>query len=407
MHEVSIPCTLYRGGTSRGLLFLEEHLPYPRDVLSRILLRIFGSPDVRQIDGAGGATSLTSKALIIGLEPTADADVRMTFGQVGVTVATVDWGGNCGNMTTAVGPFAIECGLVPATEPITTVRIRSVNTGLFVRAHVPVRGGRVCTHGDYPLPGVPGTGARIDVEWLNPGGSTTGRLLPTGHCVDRLSLADGRHIDTSIVDAGNPVVFCDASVVGMEGTVLPAALEARVDVMQTLEEIRSIAAELIGIVPDRAVATQRSPGLPKVAFVAPPAQYLSTSGNVIMKEAHDLHARLLSMQTAHRAYAAAASISTAVAARVPGTIVHACACRHPDDPNIVRIAHPAGVMEVKIHLRTDDGGAGAGDPAEPHVLSATLGRTARRIMSGVAWVPEDLLVHSSATSSDFRHVQKM
>ena len=405
MHEVSIPCTLYRGGTSRGLLFLEEHLPYPREVLSRILLRIFGSPDVRQIDGAGGATSLTSKALIIGPEPTSDADVRMTFGQVGVTVATVDWGGNCGNMTTAVGPFAIECGLVPATEPITTVRIRSVNTGLLIRAHVPVRDGRVYTHGDYSLPGVPGTGARIDVEWLNPGGSTTGRLLPTGHCVDRLSLADGRHIDTSIVDAGNPVVFCEASVVGIGGTVLPAALEARPDVMQTLEEIRSIAAELIGITPDRNVATQRSPGLPKVAFVAPPAEYLTTSGEVIMEEAHDLHARLLSMQTAHRAYAAAASISTAVAARIPGTLVHACASRNPDGPSIVRIAHPAGVMDVKIHLRTDD--RGAGDPAELRVLSATLGRTARRIMSGVAWVPGDLLVHSSATSSDFRHVQKM
>ena len=405
MHEVSIPCTLYRGGTSRGLLFLEEHLPYPREVLSRILLRIFGSPDVRQIDGAGGATSLTSKALIIGPEPTSNADVRMTFGQVGVTVATVDWGGNCGNMTTAVGPFAIQCGLVPATEPITTVRIRSVNTGLLIRAYVPVRDGRVCTHGDYSLPGVPGTGARIDVEWLNPGGSTTGRLLPTGHCVDRLSLADGRHIDTSIVDAGNPVVFCEASVVGIGGTVLPAALEARPDVMETLEEIRSIAAELIGIVPDRSVATPRSPGLPKVAFVAPPAEYLTTSGEVIMQEAHDLQARLLSMQTAHRAYAGAASISTAVAARIPGTLVHACASRNPDDANIVRIAHPAGVMDVKIQLRTDE--SGAADPAALHVLSATLGRTARRIMSGVAWVPEDLLVHSSATSSDFRHVQKM
>ena len=383
MHDISIPCTLYRGGTSRGLLFLEEHLPYPREVLTRILLRIFGSPDARQIDGAGGGTSLTSKALIVGPESTSDTDVRMTFGQVGVAVGTVDWGGNCGNMTTAVGPFAIESGLVPAAEPITIVRIRSANTGLLVRAHVPVRDGRVFTHGDYSLPGVPGTAARIDLEWLDPGGSTTGRLRPTGRSVDRLVLADGRRIEVSIVDAGNPVVFCEASALGTPGSVLPDALEAQPEVMRTLEEIRSIAAELIGIVRDRTVATGRSPGLPKVAFVAPPAAYETTSGQVIPKEAHELHARLLSMQTAHRAYAAAAAISTAVAARVPGTIVHACASKNPGDPNVVRIAHPAGVIDVKLHLRT--GGS------EPHVLSATLGRTARRIMSGAAWVPGELL----------------
>lgn len=383
MHDISIPCTLYRGGTSRGLLFLEEHLPYPRDVLAGILLRIFGSPDARQIDGAGGGTSLTSKALIVGPESASDTDVRMTFGQVGVTERIVDWGGNCGNMTTAVGPFAIECGLVPATEPITIVRIRSVNTGLLVRAHVPVRDGRVSTHGDYSLPGVPGTSARIDLEWLNPGGSTTGRLLPTGRRVDRLVLADGRQLDTSIVDAGNPVVFCEASALGTPGTVGPDALEAQPEVMRTLEEIRSIAAELIGIVPDRTSATRRSPGLPKVAFVAPPAVYQTTNGAVITQEAHDLHARLLSMQTAHRAYAAAAAISTAVAARISGTIVHACASTNPEDPNVVRIAHPAGVFDVKISLQADD--------AEPHVLSATLGRTARRIMSGVAWVSGELL----------------
>jgi 2-methylaconitate cis-trans-isomerase PrpF len=386
MHDISIPCNLYRGGTSRGLLFLEEHLPYPRDVLAKVLLRIFGSPDVRQIDGVGGGTSLTSKALIVGLERTPDTDVRMTFAQVAVAAATVDWGGNCGNMTTAVGPFAIECGLVPAVEPITVVRIRSVNTGLLVRAHVPVRDGRLLTHGDYSLPGVPGTAARIDLEWLNPGGSVTGRLLPTGRPVDRFVLADGRQIEVSIVDSGNPVVFCDASALGATGTELPAQLEAQAAVMQTLEEIRSIAAELIGIVPDRTVATQRSPGLPKVGFVAPRAAYRTTNGEVIPVDAHDLHARLLSMQTAHRSYAGAAAISTAVAALLPGTIVHACT--DPAHPNIVRIAHPAGVMDVEVDLQTGD--------SEPRVQSAKIGRTARRIMSGVAWVPADLLREGEA-----------
>jgi len=383
MHDISIPCTLYRGGTSRGLLFLEEHLPYPREVLARILLRMFGSPDARQIDGVGGGTSLTSKALIVGREPTSETDVRMTFAQVGVTVGTVDWGGNCGNMTTAVGPFAIESGLVAAVEPITTVRIRSVNTGVLVRAHVPVRDGQVLTLGDYSLGGVSGTGARIDLEWLEPGGSTTGHLLPTGRSVDRVVLADHRQIDVSIVDAGNPVVFCEASALGLTGTELPLAVEAQPGVMQALEEIRSIAAELIGIVPDRTVATRTSPGLPKVAFVAPRAAYRTTTGEAVTTEAHDLQGRLLSMQTAHRSYAGAGAICTAVAALLPGTIVQGCASRNPADPQTVRIAHPAGVMAVDVNLQTVD--------SEPHVVSARVGRTARRIMSGVAWVPGSLV----------------
>ena len=348
MPDIQVPCTLYRGGTSRGLLFLEEHMPYPREVLAKMLLRMFGSPDPRQIDGVGGATSLTSKALIVGPDPSPDADVRMTFAQVGVAVPTVDWGGNCGNMTTAVGPYAIESGLVAAVEPVTIVRIRSVNTGALVHAHVSVRDGRVLEKGDYAIAGVPGRAARIDLEWLNPGGTTTGRLLPTGRAIDRLALADGRLIDTSIVDAGNPVVFCEASALGLAGDESPAAIEAQSVVMQTLEEIRSIAAELIGVVPDRAVGTRTSPGLPKVACVAPRSDSRTSNGEAIPIEAHDLHARLLSMQTVHRAYGGGAAICTAAAALVPGTIVHSCRSTNAADPNTVRIGHPAGVMDVHV-----------------------------------------------------------
>jgi len=383
MPDVSIPCVLYRGGTSRGLLFLEEHLPYPREVLAPIFLRAFGSPDLRQIDGIGGGTSLTSKALIVGPERTSDADVRMLFAQIGVAAPTVDWGGNCGNMTAAVGPFAIEAGLVPAVEPVTIVGIRSVNTGVLVRAHVPVRGGRVVTEGEYVIAGVAGTAARIDLEWLHPGGSTTGRVLPTGRPRDRFLLADGREVDVSIVDAGNPVVFCAASALGLTGTELPPTIESHPGVMRTLEDIRSIAAELLAIVPDRASATRISPGMPKVAFVAPCAMYRTTAGDTLAADTHDLQARLLSMQTAHRSYAGAGSISTAAAARISGTVVSECASRAADDPDTVRIAHPAGVMDVRISMR--------GGGAEPQVLSATVARTARRIMSGAVWVPADLV----------------
>ncbi len=387
MPDIAIPCTLYRGGTSRGLLFLEEHFPYTRDVASAILLRAFGSPDTRQIDGVGGATSLTSKAIIVGAEPAADADVRMLFAQVGVAVATVDWGGNCGNMTSAVGPFAIDSGLVPVVEPVTTVRIRSVNTGSLVHAHVLVRDGRVLTEGDSVIAGVPGTAAGIDLEWLEPGGSTTGRLLPTGRPRDRFVLSGGREIDVSIVDAANPTVFCAASAVGLTGTELPAALESAREAMQWLEEIRSIAAEVLAIVPDRAAATRVSPGLPKVAFVASRAAYRTTAGDTLAAETHDLHARLLSMQTAHRSYAGAGSICTAVAARLPGSVVHECATAAADQPELVRIGHPAGVMAVRVRMRGTD--------SDPEVLSATVSRTAHRIMSGAVWVPASLATPAS------------
>ena len=383
MADVSIPCALYRGGTSRGLLFLEQHLPYSRDVLAPILMRAFGSPDARQIDGVGGGTSLTSKALIVGPERTGNADVHMLFAQVAVAAPTVDWGGNCGNMTAAVGPFAIDAGLVPASDPVTVVTIRSLNTGTFVKAHVPVRGGRVCTEGDYAIAGVRGTAARIDLEWLEPGGTTTGRVLPTGKAREEFVLSGGRRIDVSIVDAANPMVFCTAAALGLKGSELPAALESQTGTMQLLEEIRSTAAEVLGIVPSRTVATKVSPGLPKVAFVAPPAAYQTTAGETLAADTHDFQGRYLTMQTAHRAYAGGGAICTGVAALIPGTVVNECISGSRRDPEQLRIGHPAGIMDVRVRMR--------GTGADAHVVSATVARTARRIMSGAVWVPESLV----------------
>ncbi len=382
MRNIAIPCSVYRGGTSRGVLFLENDLSYQGEVRDRILLKIFGSPDPRQIDGLGGATSLTSKALVVGPADRPDADVTMTFAQVGVKAPVVDWGGNCGNMTTAVGVFAIEAGLVEATEPTTRVRIFSVNTGLRVHAHVPVREGQVQTEGDYFVPGVPRPGARIDLDWLQPGGAATGRLLPTGQRVDRVDLTDGRRLHVSVVDAANPVVFCDASAIGLKGTELPQDIEERQDVCQTLEEIRSAVAEMIGIVPKREQATATSPGLPKVALVAPAQGYRTSEGRDIAVDEHDLQGRLMSMQTAHRSYGGAAAICTAVASRISGTLVHSCREAGSGDPELVRIAHPFGVMDVRVKMTPSED--------DPQVVSARIGRTARRIMSGVAYVPASL-----------------
>jgi 2-methylaconitate cis-trans-isomerase PrpF len=361
------------------LFFDEKDLPDSRDVRERVLLKAFGSPDPRQIDGVGGANSLTSKAMFVGRAVTSEADVQMHFAQVSVDTPLVDWGGNCGNLTSAVGPFAIESGLVSGNEPTTIVRIVSVNTGIGVRAHVPVREGHVETEGDYEIPGVPGKAARINLEWLRPGGSVTGKLLPTGKPVDRLRLSDGRRVQVSILDAANPVAFCEAQEVGLEGTELPAAIDAREETTGLLEEIRSIAAEILGIVPSRDVATQISPGLPKVAVVSVSADYTTTGGRSEPRQHHDLQARLMSMQKAHRAYGVTSAVCTAVASLVDGTIVHACRKSVGPDPNLVRIANPYGLMDVRVAM--DD------SATELQVLSATVGRTARLIMSGTIHVP--------------------
>ena len=382
--QVGIPCNLYRGGTSRGVLMLRSDLPYPREVIERILCRVFGSPDRRQIDGVGGGTSQTSKAVIVEAATTPGDDVQMTFAQVSVDTAVVDWGGTCGNMTAAVGPFAIESGLVQPVHPVTIVRIHSINTGKRIRAHVPVRDGRVVTEGDQQIPGVPGTGARLVLEWLDPGGSRTGRLLPTGRASDLVRLRDGRMVEISIVDAANPVAFCDARAFGLSGTELPAELETRPDVLEALEDVRAIAAEMLAIVPSRAVATESSPGLPKVAIVSPPAGYRTSAGASLDADGHDVQARLMSMQAPHRSYAVSGGICTAAAAAIDGTVVHGCRRASSGAHAPFRIAHPYGVMEVQLETGIDTAGG-------LHIRSAKIVRTARRIMSGLAYVPASML----------------
>jgi 2-methylaconitate cis-trans-isomerase PrpF len=208
-------------------------------------------------------------------------------------------------------------------------------------------------------------------------------VLPTGQSIDRIDLSDGRKVNISIVDAANPVVFCEASALGLKGTELPQDIESRRDVCWVLEDIRSTAAEMIGIVPERKVATATSPGLPKVAFVAPAQAYRNSEGRHLSEEEHDLQGRLMSMQTAHRSYGGAAAICTAVAAQVSGTLVHSCRGDVSDDQELVRIAHPSGVMEARVKM--------TGTEDEPQVASARVGRTARRIMSGVAYVPASLV----------------
>lgn len=382
---IPVRCSILRGGTSKAVFFLANDLPPDRPSIEPLLLSIFGSPDFRQIDGLGGATSQTSKAAIIGPSSRPDADVDYTFAQVSVGEELVDWGGNCGNISAAVGPFAIDQGFVRAAEPLTTVRVHNTNTGKIILEHVPVRGGRAASEGDYAVPGVPGTSARILLEFSDPAGSLTGKLLPTDRPRDEVTLDDGRTFEVSIVDAANPVVFVAAEALGFSGTELPLEIEAATAATDTLEEIRGVVAEWLGLVPDRHDATKVTPGLPKVGFVAPPMAYRTTAGVDVPEGSVDLTGRLMSMQTAHRSYMATGAIATAAAAFIDGTIVNALVRPIGQRPiaESIRIGHPYGVMETVVN--------GDGPAAAPVIRGVAVGRTARHILDGQVWVPRRLM----------------
>ena len=386
MSETAVECSILRGGTSRAVFFRRDALPADKAAVERVLLNVFGSPDMRQINGLGGATSQTSKAAIIAPPSRDDADVDYTFAQVSVGTPVVDWGGNCGNISSAVGPYAIDSGLVVPTGDLTTVRIHNTNTSRIIVARVQTRDGRAVIDGDYAIPGVPGTGARILLEFMEPAGSVTGRLLPTGHPREIIRLASGREITVSVVDAANPTVFLLAGELGLTGIETPAEIEANTAMTDVLEEARSIVAEQIGIVPDRSMATSQSPGLPKVGFVSPPRDHETLTGDAVAASAIDLIGRVMSMQTAHRAYQATAAICTAAAAFVEGSLVHEVTRPDRPDSGTIRLAHPYGVMEMAVRTQPESD--------QLHVTGITIGRTARHILDGVIWVPTELVSES-------------
>lgn len=387
----AVECSIMRGGTSRGVFFPASALPPDRLAIEKILLDVFGSPDERQINGLGGATSQTSKAAIIGPPTRADADVDYTFAQVSVTAPLVDWGGNCGNLSAAVAPYAIDHGLVSAVGSSVIVRIHNTNTRKIIVADVPLRGDRAAVRGDYAIPGVPGTGARILLEFAEPAGSVTGSLLPTGTPRDEVVVRDGRSFSVSVIDVGNPVVFLLADQLGMTGAELPAEIDARADVTETLEEVRGIVSEMLGIVNDRRTATTLSPGLPKVGIIAPPREYASSAGQHIAAGEMDVAGRLMSMQTAHRSYMVTGAICTAAAAFVEGSLVQEVtrsAAERPD-PSVIRIANPYGVMETIVRAEQKRDGV--------EIRGVRVGRTARHIMDGVVWVPADRFAAGTCT----------
>ena len=370
-------CAIVRGGTSKAVFVMKNE--YPEDPAKRdaVILAVYGSPDVRQIDGLGGADVLTSKLAIISPAARPDADVDYTFGQVSFETAFIDYSANCGNISSAVGPFAIDEGLVAPVEPITTVRIRMTNSDRILIAEVPVKDGKAMVDGDYVIDGVPGTGAKIAMDWSDVVGGITGKLLPTGNAKDIIEV-DSIKYSVSIVDAGNPVVFINAASLEMKGTESPYAIEADKPLMETIEKIRGRAAVLCGMVDKPENAKTKSPYVPFFFIVSPPADYQTINGATVKADNIDLVVRALFMLKTHKAIQVSGSLCTGAAARVPGTIVGDVLRKTARTQSTITIGHPSGTFPVEAKAETVDG--------QVTIKRLRIFRTARRIMDGYVYV---------------------
>lgn len=367
---MKVPVVIMRGGTSKGIFLNYKHMPENQTVWEEFLLDIMGSPDQRQIDGLGGANSLTSKAAIIKKSDSPEFDVEYTFAQISVDHQMVDFKGNCGNISAAVGPYAIEQGIVPIKEPVTKVRIYNTNTKKLIIAEVEVENGQVKAEGNCSIPGVPGTGAPIYLSFTQAEGAVTGKLFPTGDPINMVQTKD-RLIPISIVDVANPLVFIRAQDIGLKGTELPADYTA--DQLKELEEIRSIAAEMCGFA-DRKEATLKSPAVPKMTIVAAPADYTDRTGVHRGSADMDIIIRMMSMQKPHQALAITGAICTTAASFLQDTVLSDLIDIKQE---VFRLAHPAGIMETKV------------DFVAGHISAIKVVRTARTILEGNVYTKKD------------------
>ncbi|TRW79863.1 PrpF protein [Mycolicibacterium sp. 018/SC-01/001] len=386
----AVPAVIQRGGTSRGVYFHTRDMPPHGPRRDALLTRLMGSPDVVQIDGLGGSRPITSKIAIIEASDRPDADVDYTFGQVKIAEPGVDWAGNCGNISSGVGAFAVDEGLVEAVEPVTTVRIFNTNTRAILVAQVPVVDGKSAVLGDFSIPGVPGTGAEIVMNWAGTIGAVTGTLLPTGRPRDEITLDDGSTVGATLCDAGNPSVWVPAADAGLSGSELTELNDPKI--LARVREIRGRAAQLLGFCDDWHDADSTTAVLPLIGFVAPPASYTTLNGAHVDEAEMDLRLRVIFMQQLHESTPGTGSISLAAASRIPDTTVYDAVADHERDE--LRIGHPSGVTPTKVKaVRVD------GDPGVEFELLG-FGRTSRRIMDSTAYVPVDTLDDVPETEVD-------
>ena len=391
--QVRIPATYMRGGTSKGVFFRLQDLPEsaqaPGAARDALLLRVIGSPDpyAKQIDGMGGATSSTSKTVIVCASTRADHDVDYLFGQVSIDSAFVDWSGNCGNLSAAVGGFAIAGGLVEPSrvphEGIATVRIWQANIGKTIIAHVPMTDGAVQETGDFTLDGVTFPAAEVQLEFLDPAAEeegTGGAMFPTGRVVDDLEVPGIGVLKATMINAGIPTIFIEAGAVGYDGAELQDAINGDPKALAMFETIRAHGALRMGLISDLSEAARRQ-HTPKVAFVAPPAAYVSSSGKQVAKDEIDLLVRALSMGKLHHAMMGTAAVAIGTAAAIPGTLVNLAAggLERSAVSSAVRFGHPSGTLRVGAEARQVDG--------QWQVSKAIMSRSARVLMEGWVRVP--------------------
>lgn len=377
-----------RGGTSKGVFFRTQDLPAEPRERDALLLRVIGSPDPygKHTDGMGGATSSTSKVVLLTPSQRDDSDVDYLFGAVSIEEAHIDWSGNCGNLSAAVGPFAISAGWVPATGAKTAVRIWQQNLQKRIIAHVPTRHGEVVEDGAFQEDGVPFGGAEITLEFLDPADDGKDGLLPTGNPVDMLEVPELGTLRVSLINAGNPTVFIRAESIKLSGREMPDAVNRDTRLLARLESIRAHAAVAMGLAKSAEDATRNRPATPKIAFIAAPAAYRSSGGADIGRDHIDLVARIVSMGKLHHAFTGTGSIALAAAAALPGTVVAEVARTLPGVPT--RIGHVSGVLAVgAILARTRKGW---------RVEKAVMSRSARRLMEGVVFVPGSEIGSASA-----------
>ncbi len=375
MAQQRIPAVFMRGGTSKAVMFHARDLPAERDAWAPIFRSAIGAndPSGRQLDGMGGGVSSLSKVCVIGPPSRADADVDFTFAQIGVTNDTVDYAGNCGNMSSAIGPFAIDEGLVP--KPIdghAVVRIHNTNTSKIIVARFDVEQGEAAVDGAMTLDGVAGTGAPIRLEFMAPGGARTGKLLPTGRAVDTLDIPGLGRIEASLVDAANPCVFVDARALDCTGIEMPDAIERNTELQARLEAIRRAASVAMGIATDLDAAA-RIMSVPKVAMVAAPRIMQTLAGVTLGAADADIVVRMISVGQAHRAVPLTGALCLAVATRLAGTIPATLAKGLRPDVAEIRIANPSGITRVDAKVTSG---------ASPTAEYAAVYRTARRLFEG-------------------------
>lgn len=375
MKQLKLPAVFMRGGTSNAVVFNQKDLPQDRALWDEIFLAAIGSPDPngRQLDGMGGGVSSLSKVCVVGPSTRPDADIDYTFAQVQVKEAKVDYGANCGNMSSAMGPFALDEGMVKVSGREALVRIHNTNTKKIIHALFSVDDGLAAVDGDLAIPGVSGTGSPVKLEFRDPGGATTGKLLPTGNVVDTLDVPGIGKIRVSMVDAANATVWVKAADIGLTGIELPEPLEANTVAMQKLSAIRIAASVAMGIAPNvEEAAKQKS--VPFIGFVSAPQDAKLLSGETIKADEIDLTGRVISNGQPHRALPLTVSLCMAVASRIEGSVVSEVLRKGTDAEAPIRIGMPSGILTVAATVRQKD--------SDWHAEQGAFYRTQRRMFEG-------------------------